>query len=73
MSALEDWRRHNVHLYKLNPEAQVPLWTDGLNRRGSRWRHNNGGIKTEGGRRKKIITLIDALAVKPKWNIELAL
>ena len=28
ISALEDWRRHNAHLYKLDPEAQVPLRSD---------------------------------------------
>jgi hypothetical protein len=39
----------------------------------ARWRRNNSGQKTEAGRRKKIIELIEALARKPNWNIRLAL
>ena len=58
-------------------------WTQGLNgylpvseltsRWETRWRRNNAGMKTEGGRRKKIITLIDDLSRQPGWSAKLAL
>ncbi|KAJ7668209.1 hypothetical protein B0H17DRAFT_1142560 [Mycena rosella] len=58
-------------------------WASGLNgflavrdleeRWGARWRRNNSGQKTEMGRRKKVIQLIEKLAAKPNWNLALAL
>lgn len=43
------------------------------NRWANRWRRNIGGLKSEGGRRQKIINLIIELADKPHWNVSLAL
>ena len=40
---------------------------------GARWRRNNAGLKTEMGRRKKVIQLVEKLAAKPNWNTALAL
>ena len=58
-------------------------WTNGLDGHLSvrqlndgwdaRWRRNNLGQKTEAGRRKKVVELIEALAKKPNWNTQLAL
>ncbi|KAF5377311.1 hypothetical protein D9615_006350 [Tricholomella constricta] len=39
----------------------------------ARWRRDNGALKTEAGRRKKIIALIDKLSAKPNWNYTVAL
>ena len=39
----------------------------------ARWRRNNSGQKTEAGRRKMVVKLIEALASKPNWNTQLAL
>ena len=39
----------------------------------ARWRRNNSGQKTEAGRRKKFVELVEALAKKPNWNTALAL
>ena len=40
---------------------------------GAKWWRNEGSLKTEGGRRAKVITLIQELAAKPNWNMPLAL
>ena len=40
---------------------------------GARWRRNTSGLKTENGRRKKVVGLIDELTKKPNWNVALAL
>jgi len=39
----------------------------------AKWRRNNGGQRTECGRRKKVIDLVNTLAAKPNWDIRLAL
>ncbi|KAF8078428.1 hypothetical protein FPV67DRAFT_54136 [Lyophyllum atratum] len=39
----------------------------------ARWRRDNGALKTEAGRRKKIIALIEKLSAKPNWNDTIAL
>ncbi|GBE87699.1 hypothetical protein SCP_1103760 [Sparassis crispa] len=39
----------------------------------NRWCHNNTGLKTEGGRQKKIVDLINGLMKKPRWSVNLAL
>ncbi|KAK7056117.1 hypothetical protein R3P38DRAFT_1377096 [Favolaschia claudopus] len=39
----------------------------------ARWRTGTQTLKNEYGRRKKVIDLINRLAEKPNWNIELAL
>ena len=38
-----------------------------------KWRRNEGGLKTEGGRRAKVTTLIEELAAKRNWSVSLAL
>ena len=58
-------------------------WTNGLDGHLSvrqlndgwdaRWRRNKSGQKTEVGRRKKVVELVEALAKKPNWSIPLAL
>jgi Transcriptional activator of glycolytic enzymes len=58
-------------------------WSSGLNgflstrdleeRWGARWRRNTSGLKTENGRRKKVVGLVMELAAKPNWNVALAL
>jgi hypothetical protein len=40
---------------------------------GARWSRNNSGLKTEMGRRKKVIQLVEALVKKPNWNVPLAI
>jgi hypothetical protein len=40
---------------------------------GPRWRRNVGSLKTEAGRRNKVINLIEALSKKRNWTAELAL
>jgi hypothetical protein len=40
---------------------------------GAKWRRNNGGQRTECGRRKKVIDLVTALSTRPNWNVSLAL
>ena len=40
---------------------------------GAKWRRNNGGQRTECGRRKKVIDLVTALSAKPNWDLHLAL
>ncbi|KAN0080020.1 hypothetical protein V8E55_009586 [Tylopilus felleus] len=78
-----DWLPH----YRYQPvHAITELWTEhteGLGghlstrelteRWGAKWRRNEGSLKTEGGRRAKVITLIQELAAKPNWNVPLAL
>jgi len=44
--------------------------TDGW---GARWRRNNGGQRTECGRRKRVIDLVSVLSTRPNWNVQLAL
>lgn len=39
----------------------------------ARWRRNNGQMKTEASRRKKIIDLIETLSKKTNWNYTIAL
>lgn len=58
-------------------------WAAGLNgylpvrvlteRWSTKWRHGNRSLRTEAGRRKKIVDLISTLAAKPKWSVDLAL
>ncbi|KAH9178186.1 hypothetical protein EDB89DRAFT_1151070 [Lactarius sanguifluus] len=40
---------------------------------GAKWRRNNGTLKTECSRRKKVIDLVTALSAKPNWDVCLAL
>lgn len=40
---------------------------------GAKWRRNNGGQRTECGRRKKVVDLVIALAARPNWDTHLAL
>jgi Transcriptional activator of glycolytic enzymes len=40
---------------------------------GAKWRRNNPGLKTENGRRKKVVQLVEELSRKPGWSIKLAL
>jgi hypothetical protein len=40
---------------------------------GARWRRNHSGLKTENGRRKKVVTLVTELSQKPGWTVALAL
>ena len=40
---------------------------------GAKWRWNEGGLKTEGGRHAKVTTLIEELAAKRNWSVSLAL
>jgi hypothetical protein len=40
---------------------------------GAKWRRNNSGLKTENGRRKKVVQLITDLSQKQGWNTQLAL
>src|SRR6202167_2427201 len=40
---------------------------------GAKWRRNNGGQRTECGRRKRVIDLIVALSARPNWDIKLTL
>lgn len=40
---------------------------------GAKWRRNNGGQRTECGRRKRVVDLVIALSTKPNWDIKLAL
>lgn len=39
----------------------------------AKWRRNNDFMKTEMGRRKKVVKLVEKLAEKPNWNVPLAL
>ena len=78
-----DWLPH----YRYQPIHTITeLWTEhteGLGghlstrelveRWGAKWRRNEGSLKTEGGRRAKVTTLIQELAAKPNWNVPLAL
>lgn len=57
-------------------------WTDGIGGFlptreltevwGAKWRRNNGGQRTECGRRKRVVDLVTMLAAKPNWNVALA-
>jgi hypothetical protein len=40
---------------------------------GAKWRRNNGGQRTECGRRKKVIDLVTTLSARSNWDIHLAL
>lgn len=40
---------------------------------GAKWRRNNGGQRTECGRRKRVIDLVTALSARPNWDVRLAL
>ena len=40
---------------------------------GASWRRNIGGKKTEFGRRKKVVDLIETLAKRTRWNLSRAL
>ena len=40
---------------------------------GAKWRRNNGGQRTECGRRKKVIDLVMELSTRSGWNVQLAL
>lgn len=40
---------------------------------GAKWRRNNGGQRTECGRRKRVIDLMTTLSARPNWNINLAI
>jgi hypothetical protein len=78
-----DW----LPMYRYQPvDLITDLWVehvDGLNghllarelkdRWGARWQWNEGGLKTEGGRRAKVVTLIEQLASKVNWDVPLAL
>jgi hypothetical protein len=78
-----DWLPH----YRYQPVSMITeLWTEHTEgfggrlstrelaeRWGAKWRRNEGSLKTEGGRRVKVIMLIQELAAKPNWNVPLAL
>ena len=78
-----DWLPH----YRYRPVSTITeLWTEhaeGLGghlstrelgeRWGAKWRRNEGSLKTEGGRRAKVVVLIQELTAKPNWNVPLAL
>lgn len=40
---------------------------------GARWRRNNGGQRTECGRRKRVIDLVIALSARSNWSTNLAI
>lgn len=40
---------------------------------GAKWRRNHNGLKTENGRRKKVVALVTELSKKQGWNVALAL
>jgi hypothetical protein len=40
---------------------------------GAKWRRNNSGLKTENGRRKKVVQLVNELSQKQGWTVVLAL
>lgn len=40
---------------------------------GAKWRRNNGGQRTECGRRKKVTDLISVLSARPNWDVNLTL
>lgn len=40
---------------------------------GAKWRRNNSGLKTENGRRKKVVQLVNELSQKQGWSTLLAL
>lgn len=79
----DNWLPH----YSYQPVTQISEiwdeWSIGLNgflptreleeRWGAKWRRNNPGLKTENGRRKKVIQLVEDLSRKPGWSIKLAL
>ncbi|KAJ7448120.1 hypothetical protein FB451DRAFT_1187869 [Mycena latifolia] len=73
--------------YTFQPSSKVTAiwdeWASGLNgflavrdleeTWGAKWRRNNTTQKTEMGRRKKVIQLVEKLAAKPNWGLALAL
>jgi Transcriptional activator of glycolytic enzymes len=73
--------------YRYQPVSQIcdiwTEWAEGLNgylsvrqlteNWGARWRRNEGGQKTEGARRKKVVDLVMELSARPRWNAALAL
>jgi hypothetical protein len=79
----DDW----LPVYRYQPiNVITDLWiehVDGLNghlsmrelkdRWGAKWRRNEGGLKTEGGRCAKVIALIEQLALRVNWDVPLAL
>lgn len=40
---------------------------------GAKWKCNSGTVKTESNRRMKIVNLVQELAVRPRWNIKVAI
>ena len=40
---------------------------------GAKWRRNHSGQKTEAGRRKSVVELVETLSTKPQWNTKLVL
>jgi hypothetical protein len=83
-----DWKGGDwLSMYRYQPvDLITDLWVEhvnGLNghlsarelkdRWGARWRCNEGGLKTEGGKRAKVVTLIEQLASKVNWDVPLTL
>lgn len=54
----------------LNGFLSVRELTEGWN---AKWKRDLRAIKSEWGRRSKVIGLVEKLAAKPNWNLELAL
>jgi hypothetical protein len=82
-------KRANSYIpyYTFQPVSKVTdlwmEWASGLNgllavrdleeHWGALWRRDENFLKTEFGRRKKVIQLVQELTKKPNWNTELAL
>jgi hypothetical protein len=78
---------HYLPYYAFQPLSTVTdiweEWVSGLNgflavrileeHWAAKWRRNNDFMKTEMGRRKKVVELVERLAEKPNWNVPLAL
>jgi hypothetical protein len=61
------WEEHSVGLKGFLSVRELTMtW-------GAKWRKNDGGQKTEAGRRKKVVDLVESLAKKPRWDTALAL
>ncbi|PPQ81245.1 hypothetical protein CVT24_009532 [Panaeolus cyanescens] len=62
----EIWKEHNKGIQgRLSIKQLREHW-------GTRWRRKRGGVKTEEGRRRKVVNLIEKLIAQPGWTEETA-
>jgi hypothetical protein len=67
LKIMDIWQEYHDDLNGCLPVRELDVT------RTSKWRRNDGGLKTEAAWRNKVVELMEKLMKKPRWDLALAL